>query len=104
MLLYCEDPLKAVDTSHPADLFFPTPTGLLYRTFTHAGNTAWRVFIHIFPSLSTARYSFMSERGRCGENENVQSSKQQLTGFEARLSRIRVRHSTAELPRSTNDR
>ena len=48
-------------------------------------------------------YSFiqLSELGRRGENENARSLKQHQRGFEARLSRLRVWHSTAELRRFT---
>ena len=48
-----------------------------------------------FPALTIARYSFkqLSELGRRGENENGQASKQQQSGFEHRLSRLRVRRS-----------
>ena len=38
------------------------------------------------------------ELGHCGKNENAQYSKQQQMGFEPRNSRLRVLHSTAELP------
>ena len=56
-----------------------------------------------FPPLSKARCSFiqLSELGRCGENENAKALKQQQRGVEPGLSRLRVRHSTAELPSST---
>ena len=49
------------------------------------------------------RYSFiqLSELGHNGENENAQSSKRQQSGFEPGLSRLRVRHSTTVLMRST---
>ena len=40
------------------------------------------------------------ELGYCGENYNAQASKQQQREVEPRLSRLRVRHSTAELLRS----
>ena len=56
-----------------------------------------------FPLLSIARYSFiqLNELGHCGEIENAQASKRWQKGFEPGISRLRVRHSTAELSRST---
>ena len=58
------------------------------------------------PIVYIARYSFiqLSEPGCHGENENAQVTKQQQRGFERRLSGLRVRHSTTELPRSTQSR
>ena len=57
-----------------------------------------------YPPLSIARYSFiqLSRLRRREEKENAQTSKQYQRGFEPGLSRLRVRHSTTELPRSTN--
>ena len=54
-----------------------------------------------FPLLSISRHSFiqLSELGRCGENKNGQTSKRQQRRFEPGLSRLLVRHFTAELPR-----
>ena len=56
------------------------------------------------PPLSIARYSFiqLSRLRRREENENAQTSKLYQRGFEPRLSRLRVRHSTTELARSTS--
>ena len=55
------------------------------------------------PPLSITRYSFiqLSLLRRREENENAQTSKRLQRGFEPGLSRLRVRHSTTELPRST---
>ena len=55
------------------------------------------------PPLSIARHSFiqLSRLRRREENENTQTSKRYQSGFEPGLSRLRVRHSTAELPSST---
>ena len=49
-----------------------------------------------------ARYLFiqLSELGHSGENKNAQASKQHQRGFEPRLPRLSVCHSTAELQRS----
>ena len=57
-----------------------------------------------YPPLSIARYSFiqLSRLRRREEKENAQTSKQYQRGFEPGLSRLRVRHSTTELPRFTN--
>ena len=56
-----------------------------------------------FPPLSIARYSCiqLSRLRRREVKENAQTSKRYLSGFEPGLSRLRVRHSTAEPPRST---
>ena len=51
-----------------------------------------------FPPLSIARYSFTRLRHR-EENKNAQTLKRYQREFEPRLSRLRVRHSTTELPR-----
>ena len=58
-----------------------------------------------FPPLSIARYSFiqLSRLRRREVKENAQTSKRYQRGFEPGLSRLRVRHSTTEPPRSTND-
>ena len=57
-----------------------------------------------FTPLSITRYSFiqLSELERREEKENAHISKRYQRGFEPGLSRLRVRHSTTELPRSTN--
>ena len=51
------------------------------------------------PPLSIARYSFiqLSRLRRREVNENAHISKRWQRGFEPRLSRLRVRHSTTEL-------
>ena len=56
-----------------------------------------------FPPLSIARYSFiqLSRLRRREVKENAQTSKRYQRGFEPGLSRLRVRHSTTEPPRST---
>ena len=89
-------PIKERYTSPP-----PPPTRLLWEAFSHAAIAEQRLFTHI----STAVYSQVlfiqpNELGRRGENENAQSSKRQQRGFVAGLSRMRVRHSTTEPPRS----
>ena len=60
-------------------------------------------YLQTFPPLSIAIYSFMymSELGHRGENENVQTLKQQQRGFETKLSQLRVQYYTAELLHST---
>ena len=56
-----------------------------------------------FPPLSIARYSItqLSRLRRREVKENAQTSKRYQRGFEPGLSRLRVRHSTTEPPRST---
>ena len=78
------------------DLFNPTPTrSILARQQLRAKTKSLT-----FPPLSIARYSFiqMSQQLVNGENENAQSSKRYQRGFEPGLTRLRVRHSTTELP------
>ena len=55
-----------------------------------------------FQPLSIARYSFiqLSRLRRREMKENAQTSKRYQRGFEPGLSRLRVRHSTTEPPRS----
>ena len=55
-----------------------------------------------FPPLSIARYSFiqLSRLKRREVKENAQTSKRYQRGFEPGLSRLRVRHSTTEPPRT----
>ena len=57
-----------------------------------------------FPPLSIARYSFiqLSRLRRREVKENAQTSKRYQRGFVPGLSRLRVRHSTTEPPRSIN--
>ena len=43
----------------------------------------------------------LSELGGRGENENTQTLKRQQRKFKSRLSRLRVRSSTAEIPCSS---
>ena len=59
-----------------------------------------------FPPLSIARYSFiqLSRLRRREVKENAQTYKRYQRGFEPGLSWLRVRHSTAEPPRSTIQR
>ena len=54
--------------------------------------------------MSTTVYSQVqpSRLRRREENENAQTSKRWQRGFEPGLFRLRVRHSTTELPLSTN--
>ena len=58
-----------------------------------------------FPPLSIARYSFiqLSRLRRREVKENAQTSKRYQRGFEPGFSRLRVRHSTTEPPRSTKN-
>ena len=91
-------------TLHPlTDLFIPTPNRLLWEAFWPRSNYARTLFAHILLLRPIARYSFkqLSELGHREDNENAQTSMQR--GFKPGLSRLRVRHSTAEPPRSTQN-
>ena len=85
-------------------LFIPIPTRLLWKAFSHVAINAQILFTHMFQPMSVGRYSFIQliELGHHGEKENVQTTKWQQRGFELRLSRLKVRRSTAELPGSTD--
>ena len=56
-----------------------------------------------FPLLFIARYSFLqpSELWRRGEVKKTPSFEAAERGFEHRFSRLRIRHSTAEIPCSS---
>ena len=71
-----------------ADLFITTTTRFPLEEFSHAAINAQKLFAHIFPPLSIARYSFirLSEPRHRGKNKNSQASKRQQMGFEPILS------------------
>ena len=50
-----------------ADLFNHTPSRLLWEAFSHAAISSRIIFVHIYSSLSRARYSFvqLSELEQC---------------------------------------
>ena len=79
------------------DLFFPTPSRLLWKEFSHTASNARRLSTHMFPPLFIDRYSFiqLSELGRRGGNENAHASKLHQKGFKLRLHWLRVWRSTA---------
>ena len=60
--------------SHLAELFIPTPTALICETFTHAINTAPRLFVYAY---SPILISPVNELKQCGADEIAQASKQQ---------------------------
>ena len=67
-------------TLHPlADLFIPTPSGLLWEAFSHVAITARRLSILIFAS---AWYSFiqLTELWQRGMNEIAKASKRPQEG------------------------
>ena len=88
-----------------ADLFIPTPTWLLWKAYQPRSNYAWRLFNHVSTTvysqvlIYTAEWTGASWRERkCPILETVAKGE-----FEPGLSWLRVRHSTAELPHSTNN-
>ena len=85
-----------------ADLFIPTPFSASLGSIL-AMQQLRNDYSLTFPPLSIARYSFiqLSRLMRREVKENAQTSKRYQRGFEPGLSRLRVRHSTTEPPRST---
>ena len=79
------------------DLFIPTPTRLLREAFSHAAITH-NDYSLIFPPLSIAGYSHWGVMERTKVCKLRNGNKE---GFEPGFSRLRVRHSTTELPRFT---
>ena len=63
-------------TFHPS-MFIPNQ--LLREAFSHGGITAQRLFVHIYPPVSIARYSFiqLSELKQCGMKKIAQALKWQ---------------------------
>ena len=102
MILYsavCWTAQSALHKFHPmSDLFILVPTRLLWEAFSQAANTARIIFNHISNSYSFIQ---LGKLGHHGENKNTQTLKR--GGFEAGLSRLRVRHYTAELQRSGHE-
>ena len=88
-----------------ADLFIPTPFSASLGSIL-AMQQLRNDYSLTFPPLSIARYSFiqLSRLRRREVKENAQTSKRYQRGFEPGLSRLRVRHSTTEPPRSTYNR
>ena len=86
-----------------ADLFIPTPFSASLGSIL-AMQQLRNEYSLTFPPLSIAMYSFiqLSRLRRREEKENAQTSKRYQRGFEHGLSRLRVRHSTTEPPRETN--
>ena len=86
-----------------ADLFIPTPFSASLGSIL-AMQQLRNDYSLTFPPLSIARYSFkqLSRLRRREVKENAQTSKRHQRGFEPGLSRLRVRHSTTEPPRSTS--
>ena len=84
-----------------ADLFIPTPFSASLGSIL-AMQQLRNDYSLTFPPLSIARYSFiqLSRLRRREVKENAQTSKRYQRGFEPGFSRLRVRHSTTEPPRS----
>ena len=84
-----------------ADMFIPTPFSASLGSIL-AMQQLRNDYSLTFPPLSIARYSFiqLSRLRRREVKENAQTSKRYQRGFEPGLSRLRVRHSTPEPPRS----
>ena len=85
-----------------ADLFIPIPFSVSLGSIL-AMLQLRNDYSLTFPPLSIVRYSFiqLSRLRRREVKENAQTSKRYQRGFEPGLSRLRVRHSTTEPPRST---
>ena len=85
-----------------ADLFIPTPFSASLGSIL-AMQQLRNDYSVTYPPLSVARYSFiqLSRLRRREVKENAQTSKRYQRGVEPGLSRLRVRHSTPEPPRSS---
>ena len=85
------------------DMFIPTPFSTSLGSIQSMLQWLRKDSSPTCPPLSTGRDSLsrLSELGHRGENTNAQTLIWQQRGFEPRLSRLRGRCSTAELPRST---
>ena len=88
-----------------ADLFIPTPFSASLGSIL-AMQQLRNDYSLTFPPMSIARYSFiqLSRLRRREVKQNAQTSKRYQRGFEPGLSRLRVRQSTTEPPRSTSCR
>ena len=66
-VVHPQDCSKRLTVYSPVDVFNLTPSWLLWEAPSHAGNNAWRLFIHKYPPLAIARYSFiqLSELEQC---------------------------------------
>ena len=86
------------------DLFIPTPFSASPGSILAWQQLRAKTKSLTFPPLSIARYSFiqLSEQGRLWSERKMPNLRNgSKGGFEPGLSRLRVRHSTTELLRST---
>ena len=86
------------------ELFIPTPFSASPGSILARQQLRAKTKSLTFPPLSIARYSFiqLSEQGRLwSERKRPNLRNGSKGGFEPGLSRLRVRHSTTELLRST---
>ena len=79
-----------------------TVLGFSWKHSSHAA-IAQRLFTHISTTVYSQVLILLSQLRRREVKENAQTSKRLKRGFEPGLSRLRVRHSTTELPRSTRE-
>ena len=80
-----------------------TVLGFSWKHSSHAA-IAQRLFTHIPTTVYSQVLNFQLSRLRRREvKENAQTSKRYQRGFEPGLSRLRVRHSTTEPPRSSSE-
>ena len=86
------------------DLFIPTPFSASPGSILARQQLRAKTKSLTYPPLSIARYSFiqLSEQGRLWSERKMPNLRNgSKGGFEPGLSRLRVRHSTTELLRST---
>ena len=89
------------------DRFIPTPFSASPGSILARQQLRAKTKSLTFPPLSIARYSFiqLSEQGRQWRERKMPNLRNgSKWGFEPGLSRLRVRHSTTELRRSTSKR
>ena len=72
------------------------------RIQPHCNYFTKTIQLHISTTAYSQSFMQLRELGSCGENENAQSSKQHQWRFEPGPSRLRIPHSSADLPRSTS--
>ena len=83
----------SIQSAGPIKVFYTSPLGRPVHPDTNSTSlpSAQRLFTHIFPPLSTSRYSLiqLGEPRHRGAKENAQASKQQQRALEPGLSQSR---------------
>ena len=84
---------RSIQSAGPIKVFYTSPLGRPVHPDTNSTSlpSAQRLFTHIFPPLSTSRYSLiqLGEPRHRGAKENAQALKQQQRALEPGLSQSR---------------